>query len=213
MGTSSISESDSTGAESGQIDVTNNGISGTNDSDAVSSDIAGADPLDAVAKRRRGRPRKSAAEFHSADTDSRGGETKPRRTSTINGSASGAKTNQKLVLESLASKVFGVHQFIAAITGNKLLTITEHEALTLAKAGQDVAQYHSLEIDPKYLAYGSLIFACASIYVPRVIMLGQQMRLQKAQQQAQQMAAKTTQNTGTQTADVFASQQPPIRYQ
>lgn len=109
--------------------------------------------------------------------------------------------------------MFGAHQFIAAITGNKLLAITEQEALTLAKAGQDVAQYHSFEIDPKYLAYGSLIFACASIYVPRVIMLGQQMRLQKAQQQAQQMAAKATQNTGAQMSDNFGGQQPPIRYQ
>lgn len=213
MGKSSIGEPDSTSAESGQINDTNNVVSGTNGGDAVGTDIAGADPLEAITKRRRGRPRKSAAEFHGADADSRGGETKPRRTSAINSATGGAKANQKLVLESLASKVFGAHQFIAAITGNKLLAITEQEALTLAKAGQDVAQYHSLEIDPKYLAYGSLIFACASIYVPRVIMLGQQMRMQKAQQQAQQMAAKTTQNTGTQTADVFASQQPPIRYQ
>lgn len=213
MGKSSISESDSAGAESGQIDGADNDVSRANGDDAGCVDLVGADPLEAVAKRRRGRPRKSAAEFHGSESSSGSGETKPRRASTINGSASGTKTNQKLAIESLASKVFGAHQFIAAITGNKLLAITEHEALTLAKAGQDVAQYHSLEIDPKYLAYGSLIFACASIYVPRVIMLGQQMRLQKAQQQAQQMAAKTTQNTGTQTADVFASQQPPIRYQ
>lgn len=109
------------------------------------------------------------------------------------------QSGKNLAVNTLADQLFGGHKILAMITKQPLLEISETEAKTLAAAIKNVAQYHSIKIDPKYAAYGQLLVGCAAVYGPKIYLIS---KLPRAPKKEKTPPAATTE---TQTVNFPAN--------
>lgn len=79
---------------------------------------------------------------------------------------------------------------MALITKEPAWAISNDDAQKLAVSIKNVAQYHSVSVDPKYMAYGQLALTAGAIYVPRALIINaKKSQAKKEAQQAQVMQA------------------------
>lgn len=63
---------------------------------------------------------------------------------------------------------------LALFLKNPIWQISADDSKKLAVGVKNIAQYHSVSIDPRYAAYGSLALTAFAIYVPRIAIVNQQ---------------------------------------
>lgn len=71
--------------------------------------------------------------------------------------------------EKLATKIEGIHAFVAGLTGLPILRLMPAEALQIAEASVEVAQFYELPVNGKTLAWINLAAVLGMVYGIRVV--------------------------------------------
>lgn len=75
---------------------------------------------------------------------------------------------------------------LALFLKNPIWQISADDSKKLAVSIKNVAQYHSVSIDPKYAAYASLAVTAFSIYAPRLAIINAQRKEAKKEAELSQ---------------------------
>ena len=160
---------DTNGSNFGNADGGGTVDGGDSDRDlgrAASNGEPGSPRNPAEFKRGRGRPRKDGS---SAGSDSPGASSAGQSTAKSTG-----KGGAKLDVDLFAKQLVGWHAMLALATKNPIWIISEGEAKSLASALKDVMMMHSINIDPRTLAYVKLLGVIAMLYGPKFFYLAQE---------------------------------------